>query len=328
MNLNDHKRIFKKNILYKTSENMQTILGSGGSAGTELARALTNYTKQIRLVSRNPKKVNPDDELFPADLNNPAEVEKAIEGSEIVYVTIGFEYSAKAWQQKWPPFMKSVIEGCKKSKAKLVFFDNMYMYDPDYLSDMTEETPIRPTSKKGLVRKQVAEMILDEVKKGMLTALIARAPDFIAPKNSALVINVYENLAKGKKAVWVSSFDKIHNFIHFVDAGKATALLGNTPDAYNQVWHLPSIKEKLTGKQWVEMFAKQMNVEVRTSILPVWMMPVLGIFIPILKEFPEMAYQFDRDYYFSSRKFEDRFNYKPLTAEDVVIDIIKRLKNK
>lgn len=43
---------------------MQTILGSGGAIGTELAKHLTNYTGQIRLVSRNPKKVNLTDELF------------------------------------------------------------------------------------------------------------------------------------------------------------------------------------------------------------------------------------------------------------------------
>ena len=45
----------------------QTILGSGGAIGIELAKALTAYTTDIRLVSRNPKKVNPNDEVFPAD---------------------------------------------------------------------------------------------------------------------------------------------------------------------------------------------------------------------------------------------------------------------
>jgi len=43
---------------------MQTILGAGGAIGTELAKALTKYTNKIRLVSRNPKKVNPGDELL------------------------------------------------------------------------------------------------------------------------------------------------------------------------------------------------------------------------------------------------------------------------
>lgn len=46
---------------------MQTILCSGGAIGTELAKYLPNYTNQIRLVSRNPKKVNPTDELFSCD---------------------------------------------------------------------------------------------------------------------------------------------------------------------------------------------------------------------------------------------------------------------
>ena len=34
-----------------------TILGSTGTIGRELAKALTQYTGDIRLVSRNPKRV-------------------------------------------------------------------------------------------------------------------------------------------------------------------------------------------------------------------------------------------------------------------------------
>jgi hypothetical protein len=34
--------------------------------------------------------------------------------------------------------------------------------------------------------------------------------------------------------------NKKHSFIYTPDAAKATAILGNTPDAYNQVWHLPT----------------------------------------------------------------------------------------
>lgn len=37
---------------------MQTILGANGTIGSLLASELTTYTDRIRLVSRNPKKVN------------------------------------------------------------------------------------------------------------------------------------------------------------------------------------------------------------------------------------------------------------------------------
>ena len=71
---------------------MQTILGSGGTIGKLLAKELTQYTNDIRLVSRNPKRVNETDTLYPADLSDPKQVDGAIAGSEVVYVVVGFEY--------------------------------------------------------------------------------------------------------------------------------------------------------------------------------------------------------------------------------------------
>jgi len=144
---------------------MQTILGAGGGAGTEITRELSNYTKDIRVVSRNPKKVNETDQLMKADLTDPAQLDKAVEGSEIVYVTIAFPYSIKVWRGLWPKFMRNLIETCSKHKSKIVFVDNVYMYDPKYLSDMTEETPINPVSEKGKVRAEVTKMLMDAVEK-------------------------------------------------------------------------------------------------------------------------------------------------------------------
>lgn len=305
---------------------MQTILGSGGAIGIELTKALSQYTDEIRLVSRKPKQVDDTNQLFPADLTDPSQVNKAIKGSEIVYVTVGFEYATKIWRATWPPFIRSVIESCKRHDAKLVFFDNMYMYDPDYIGDMTEETPVRPVSRKGQVRAEIVEMIMQEVKEGKLTALIARAADFIAASNSILMESVYKNLAKGKKADWFVDLNKIHNFTYAPDAGKATALLGNTPDAYNQVWHLPSIKEKLTGNQWLELISHQIKVKPKVRVVPAWLMGIIGIFVPVIREFKEMTYQWDRDYYFDSSKFEKWFGIKPTSAEDAIREQIKLME--
>jgi len=88
---------------------LQTILGSGGGIGVPLAMELKNYTDQIRLVSRNPKKINETDQLFPVDVSDLNQVDKAIAGSEIVYVTIGFEYNLKVWRKTWPAFLEQVI---------------------------------------------------------------------------------------------------------------------------------------------------------------------------------------------------------------------------
>ena len=306
---------------------LQTILGSGGGIGTPLARELQSYTDKIRLVSRNPVKVNETDELFPADLSDLNQLDKAIAGSDIVYVTVGFEYNLKVWKSTWPPFMEKVIESCIKNNARLVFFDNMYMYSKSSVPFMTEESIVQPPSEKGRVRQHLREMIMRKAETGQLTALIARAADFYGPenKNSALKIMVIDNLIKGKKAQLFGNPDKIHTFTYTPDAAKATAILGNSPDAYNQEWHVPTTGEKLTSRDWVELIAKELKTEAKIQTVPVIMINILGIFVPVMREFPEMLYQYEQDYIFNSSKFEKRFGITATKPEDGIKKLIESL---
>ena len=305
---------------------MQTILGANGTIGTLLAKELPAYTSQIRLVSRNPKKVNESDHLYPADLSDVNMVEKAIIGSEVVYLMVGFEYNSKVWRENWPKLMRATIDACIKHNAKLVFFDNVYMYDQSAIPNMTEESPINPSSKKGAVRKEIADMILKEVKAGKLTALIARSADFYGPNNEKSLLNevVYKNIKKGKTPNWFINANLKHSFTYTPDAAKATAILGNTPDAFNQVWHLPTDPETLTGKEIISLFAKEMNAPDKVSVLPVWLIKAIGFFVPIMKEMPEMMYQYDRDYIFNSTKFDKKFNFKTTTYPDGIKETIEK----
>ena len=124
---------------------------------------------------------------------------------------------------------------------------------------------------------------------------------------------MYKNLKKGKRPNWFINAGKKHSFIYTPDAAKATAILGNTPDAYDQVWHLPTDKNALTVNEIVALFNKEMNTNKKVMVLPMFMLKLLGLFMPIMKEMPEMMYQYDRDYFFDAKKFEDRFAYIPTT---------------
>ncbi|CAG5071559.1 hypothetical protein DYBT9623_03558 [Dyadobacter sp. CECT 9623] len=302
---------------------MQTILGAGGATAIVLAKELNNYTDHIRLVSRKPARVNTNDELFPADLLKASEVEAAVAGSEVVYLTAGLEYNIKVWKRDWPILMRNVIDACTKANARLVFLDNVYMYAAEEIPHMTEHSKINPPSEKGKVRAAVQDMLLHAKSQG-LQMLIARSADFYGPdvKNSPLSISVTDEFKKGKKAFWQLDALKVHSFTYVPDIGKSLALLGNTPDAYGEVWHLPTSSEQLTGKQFIEMIAAEMNVQPRYYIFTKWMMQLLGIFVPILRELKEMAYQYDRDYVFDSSKFEKRFSYKPVTYAEGIRQMV------
>ena len=288
--------------------------------GTELAKALTKYTNKIRLVGRNPKKINQNDELFSADLMNLEQTVQAVENSEVVYLTVGISYNAKIWQAQWPLVMQNAIAACKKHNAKLVFFDNVYMYGK-VDGWMTEQTPIKPISKKGEVRAQIAEMLMEEVRNGKLTALIARSADFYGPNTptSVLSVMVFDNLKKSKKAQWMLNEKVKHTFTYVPDAARAMALLGNTDAAYNQVWHLPTDKNALTGKELIELAAKALNAPARYTVLSRWMLRVIGLFMSVARESIEMLYQNESNYLFDSSKFDKTFDFKTTSYADGII---------
>ncbi|MCH8569254.1 MAG: NAD-dependent epimerase/dehydratase family protein [Balneolales bacterium] len=307
----------------------QTILGAGGAIGIELAKALTNYTTDIRLVSRNPVKVNPTDTLFPADLTNKTELFRAVEGSEITYVVIGFPYQTSVWEKNWVPFIQNVIAACVEHNSKLVFFDNVYAIGGDNVNHITEDSPVSPTSKKGEIRAEVDRLILQSMETDQLQAIIARAPDFFGGTSSekSMLINlVYNNFEKGKKAQWFCNAKAVHSMGYVPDLAKGAAILGNTPQAYNQIWNLPVDPQRISGEEWIALFASEMKAQNKYSVLPNWLVKVLGIFIPIMKELAEMNYQFDRDYYFDSTKFNNYFNYSPTPNAQAVKQAIEELK--
>jgi nucleoside-diphosphate-sugar epimerase len=307
---------------------VHTIIGSGGSIGIPLARELRTYTDHIRLVSRHPRRVNDTDELLAGDVTDRDFLINAIAGSQVVYVTVGFEYNLKVWQQTWPAFMKSVIDGCIRHGARLVFFDNMYLYARSAVPFMTEDAPIDPPSEKGKVRAEIYRLLMEEVEKNNLVALIARSADFYGPdnRNSALSLMVAQNLMKGKKAQAFGDIRKVHTYTYTPDAAKATALLGNTPEAFDQVWHVPTTKERLSNSDWIGLIARELGTTPRVQTVPAWMIRLIGLFVPIMREFPEMLYQYDEDYIFDSSKIEKRYGLRATDPVEGVRRMIEDLR--
>lgn len=297
---------------------MQTILGSGGSISIPLALELRKYTDRVRLVARNPVKVHESDELFPADLRSRDEVNNAVKGSEVVYLTVGLKYDTKTWERDWPLIMDNVIDACIMHNARLVFFDNVYMYSPGSIPHMTEESVNEPVTKKGKLRLKLVNKIFDAVHNRKLNALVARSADFYGPDSKMGILNilVVDNFKKKKRAIWQANAHKVHSFTFTPDAARAVAQLGNTPDGYNQVWHLPTSHEKFTGAEFIEKIALRMNRPARYFILSKTLTSIMAVFIPLMRELKEMMYQYEQDYFFDSSKFETRFGWSATSYDE------------
>ncbi|MDN5285137.1 MAG: NAD-dependent epimerase/dehydratase family protein [Mucilaginibacter sp.] len=296
---------------------MHTILGAGGPVANALTLELINNNETVRLVSRKPIQItSPNVTWQKADLLNYDEVLQASIGSTVIYLCAGLVYDADIWQQQWPVIMQNVINVTKATGARLIFFDNVYMYGL-VKSSMTEDTPYHPSSKKGEVRVGIANTLMAEVKAGNIRATIARAPDFYGTDstNSFVDMMVLSKYAKNESAQWMGDPNTKHNYIYIPDAAKAVFMLGQNPEGDNQIWHLPTAPA-ITGKQLLDIAASIYKVKPRYIRLYKFMLRLIGLFNKLIMGMVEMYYQTDHDYIFDSSKFEKAFNFKPTSYED------------
>jgi nucleoside-diphosphate-sugar epimerase len=290
--------------------NMHTILGAGGAISNELVKILASRGKRIRLVGRNPKSQEGVESLQ-ADVSNLDQTVEVVAGSEIVYLLVGLKYDRNVWRDLWPRIMRNTIEACKRAGAKLIFFDNVYMYGR-VTGPMTEETPFNPCSEKGEIRARIAAELLSEIKSGKLTTMIARAADFYGPNVKAGIPNVliFNKFAAHSRANWLVNDSVRHSLTYVPDAALALAMLADHEPAWNQTWHLPTRGNPPTGREFIETVAQAMKVRPRYWVLRRPVLKIAGWFDTATRELYEMLYQYDYEYLFDSTKFEKAFGFE------------------
>jgi nucleoside-diphosphate-sugar epimerase len=296
---------------------MITILGSGGAISSELVKLLAAKNQGFRLVSRNPRPAFGASETLAADLTDKDQAIHAVAGSSVVYLLVGLKYDHKVWEEMWPRIMSNTIEACKHAAAKLIFFDNVYMYGK-VTGPMTEDTPFNPCSKKGETRAKIAATLINEWQSGALTALIARSADFYGPnaRNSLPSLLVFGPFARKQKASWLVNDSVPHSFTYTPDAAQSLVQLAERSTAWNQTWHVPTTANPPTGKEFIALAAKEFGVAPRYRVLSRPMIWFAGLFNPMVAESYEMLYQYDSPYVFDSSKFAREFGFAGTSYAD------------
>lgn len=285
------------------------MLGANGQIADELTRELhRNFTEDIRLVSRNPRRIHDSDQLVKADLMDADATDAAVQGSEIAYLTVGLPMNSQLWEERFPIMMTNVIAACQKHDCKLVFFDNTYMY-PRTPAPQTEQTRFEPVGRKSRVRAQIATMLLEKIHAGSVDAVICRAPEFYGPGNTKSLSNssIFNRIKEDKRALVPLNANTLRTLIWTPDASRAMALIGNTPDTYGQTWHLPCDDNRLSYKQMIKTAALVLQREVPYLTLPMIAFKLGGLINKDVKEAEELLPRYRDDNIFDSSKFRTRF---------------------
>jgi nucleoside-diphosphate-sugar epimerase len=283
------------------------ILGYG-PVGKATAAALAG--RPVRIAQRHRPADLPTDIGFVAcDVLNRDSVLAAAQGAAQIVLAIGLPYSAKNWRSDWPLAMSNVLAAAQAHKARLIFVDNLYMYGPQTLA-LHEEMPLQDYGAKPAVRAHITRMWMAAHEKGQVKATALRAPDFYGPnvtQQSTLGEMALAKLAQGQKPFLFMNPDQPHAFAYVPDIARAVVSLLDAPDEdYGQAWHIPCAPIQ-TPRQILALGAAILQQPLVISTLPMWLWPVIGLFVPVLAEVVEMRFQWDRPYEVESSKFKQRF---------------------
>ena len=197
---------------------------------------------------------------------------------------------------------------------------------PQTAAVQKEDAPFIPNGRKGKIRAQIANQLLNAMEHQKVEAVICRAPEFYGPGLTQSITNatVIDPLKKGEKAKVFLRDDTKRSLIFTPDASRAMALIGNTPDAFGQTWHLPIDESRLTYKQFIELAAKTFETQPRYIILKKWMLKLAGLFNPQIRDAGELLPRYEVDNIFSSEKFKKRFpDFEVTTLEKGLMEIAK-----
>lgn len=292
---------------------LHVIFGTG-QIGTRIAQRLVARGHRVRMVSRSAK-AREGIEAIAGDARDTAFAIEAARGAAVVYDTLNPLYPD--WKRDLVALGRGPLAAATAARAKLVALDCLYMYGAP-TGPMTETSPVAPVSKKGALRAELAALRLDALARGEARVAIARASDFIGPDLPSAWFGdrFFQRAFAGKTTELLGDPDQLHSYTYADDVAAALVELGAASDATG-VWHVPTLPA-ITSRQLANHIADAIGRPIAIKRMPRLMIRALGVVMPLMREMPEMAYQWEMPFVISDAKFRARFGTAPTPLADQI----------
>jgi len=292
------------------------VIVGAGSVGTAAALALVDEGHEVVVISRSGSgPEHPGVRKVSCDASDPAALAAAVGRADALYNCANPPYHR--WPDLWPPMAAAMLEAASSSGAVLVIMGNLYGYGPvDH--PMTEDDPLASTGTKGRIRAGMWADALAAHQAGRVRVTEARASDFYGPgvvETSFFGRNV-DRLLAGKKAYVLGDPDAPHTATYVPDVGRTLAVLGTDDRAWGKAWHVPSAPA-VSQREMASRFCQVAGAPpARVGALPAVLMTAAGLVSPLLREFRETRYQFDRPFVLDSSACSSTFGIEATPFDD------------
>lgn len=268
----------------------------------------------MRVVRKSQGGAVPGAELVTADVRDADAVARVTAGATAVYHCVNPLYFQ--WPELLLPMTRGIVEGTARSGAKLVVLDNLYMYGDT--TRMAPDTKPSPRSKKGALRVEAANLMLEADRRGDLRVAIGRAADFFGPRAPLGAIfgeRFYRRVLAGKAGECLGDPDMPHSYSYTPDVAAGLVALG-TSDARG-VYMLP-VQPAESTRAVIGRFYRALGEDLGVSRAPTWVLRAMGVFSPVVREVVEMVYQWEQPYVVDDARIRDELGLAPTPWDDAI----------
>ena len=290
-----------------------------GAIGLALIDELAGLGLPVRAVNRSGAADVPDGvEVLAGDVSDGDFADRAAAGAAAVYQCLNPAYHR--WAEDFPPLQDSVVHAARAVDARLVSFENTYMYGNTHGAPITEATPTNPHTRKGKVRLAMAEQLRRLHDDGELAVTAARASDYFGPRGTTqspfgdLVIGA---TMAGRPARVIGNPDLPHSYTYTVDAARTLAALGTSDGVLGEVFHVPNAPA-MTTRQIIDLIADELGSPIKVNVAPILLLRVMGLFNKTVREVDEMVYEFTQPFVVDGAKAQSRLGIEPTPMTDAV----------
>ena len=101
------------------------------------------------------------------------------------------------------------------------------------------------------------------------------------------------------------------------DFARALISLSRSEEAYGRAWHVPNA-QTVSTRAMVQKFETALGQPVKTRVVSPLMLSMVGLFVPIVREMKEMAYEFDEPYVVDDTSFRAAFGAQTTPLDEAV----------
>ena len=271
------------------------LFGATGTVGKALAAELANRGQSFRVVGRseeglrrNFRGYEPLVDYCAADLSNSGDAARAAAGIDTIFYLVGVPYPQF---EQHPKLTRIALAAAEAAGVRhYVHLSTVYPYGVPLEEFVSESHPRNPRAFKGRMRKEQEDLVAAADGTNGMRTTILRAPDFYGPDSElSYARSIFDAALKGGTANVIGPIDTPHEFIFVPDLAATLIALSDREQAYGNAWNVagPGL---ISTRQFAEQVFREAGQKPRLRVAGKFMLHVLGLFNPLLREVVEMHY--------------------------------------